>query len=54
MKDILQILANLVQNADFCRFVQKGVVFAIVISGITGPILIKFAQYVEKYAIESF
>ena len=34
-----------------CRFLpfsQKGVVFALVISGVTGRILIKFAQYVEK------
>jgi len=38
----------IVQNADFCRLVQKGVDFVLVISGVTGAILIKFAQYVEK------
>jgi len=46
-------LRYLVRNANFCSFLKKGVVFqksvfALVISGVTGPILIKFAQYVEK------
>jgi len=35
-------------KCGFLPFCQKGVVFALVISGVTGPILIKFAQYVEK------
>ena len=42
------MLRHLVRNADFCHFGKKGVVFALVISGVTGPISIKFAQYVEK------
>jgi len=32
----------------FLSFCQKSVDFALVISGLTGPILIKCAQYVEK------
>jgi len=32
----------------FFHHVQKGVVFALLISGVTGLIFIKFAQYLEK------
>jgi len=32
--------------ADFCRLVQKGAVVTLTISGVTGPIFIKFAREV--------
>jgi len=35
-------------KCQFCHFFKKGIVFALIISGVPGPILIKFAQYVEK------
>jgi len=40
---IVNLLRYSVGHADFCRLVQKITVSAIVISGVTEPIFIKFA-----------
>jgi len=45
MVDIgLVLLRYLVGYANFCRVVQNGAVVTLVISGVTRPILINFAQ----------
>jgi len=45
--EIGQVAAE-VRHADICRLVQKGAASTLVISGVTGPIFIKFAQDVAK------
>jgi len=45
---------HLVGYADFCRLVHKGAVVTLVISGVTGPILIKLAHDVYNIAIKYF
>jgi len=37
-----------VRYADFCRLIQKGAFVTLVISGVTGPIFIIFAQNVAN------
>ena len=40
--------------ADFCRLAQKGAVVSLTTSGVTGPILVKFAHDVATIFIEYF
>jgi len=48
------LLRHLGENADFCRLIRKGAVVILVISGATGPIFIKFAQYCRVLSLNFF
>ena len=47
-RSVQQLLRYLVRYADFCRLVPKVTEASVVISGVSGPIVIELAQNVSK------